>query len=92
LITYAIGDFHEKIVKSDAYERANIATCTLMKICHCIDENEQFNQQEDSEVSIQHLKEYSYAMKCSMDNILRAVKEDKLKRDKEHIKDLSKKR
>ena len=64
LITHAIGEFHEKITQSNAYERANVATGTWMKISHCLGESGPANLPEDSEVSIQHLNEYNYAQEC----------------------------
>ena len=43
LVAHAIGDCHEKITKSDAYEQEDAATGTWMKISHCLDENGPMN-------------------------------------------------
>ena len=69
----------------DAYEQANAATGTWMKISHCLDENGPMNLPEDDFVSIQHLKEYDYAKLCSRDMILSAVKKRECKIDDTRI-------
>ena len=79
LITHAIGVFHKKITKSDAFERANVATGTWMLVSHVIAEDGPANLPVDSEVLIQHLKEYNYSKECYREKILSAVaKYDKL--------------
>jgi len=84
LITHAIGEFHEKITKSDAFERANVATGTWMPVSHCIAEDGPSNLPVDSEVSIQHLKEYDYAKECSREKILSAVDEHNKANEEAH--------
>ena len=83
LITHAIGEFHAKITKSDAYERGNAATGTWMKVSHCMGSEGPENLPGDAYVSIQHLKEYDYAEQCPRATILAAVKEHKQKEEDE---------
>ena len=74
LITHVIGDFHEKIVCSGAYEKANIATGTWMSISHCIGEKGSENLPEDKEVSVHNLPEYGYSAICSRTNISKLLR------------------
>jgi len=87
LITHAIGEFHEKITKSEAFERANVATGIWVPVSHVIAEDGPANLPVDSEVSIQHLKEYNYAKECSREKILSAVaKYDKVNEEALNMK------
>ena len=62
-------------------ECANLVTGTCMDIYRCLDEDGPMNHVQDSQVSLQHTKEYVYSKECSRDNILLMF--EKCKRTKE---------
>ena len=74
LIMHVVGEFHEKITQSGAYEQGNIATGTLIGISHCLGESGPANLPEESEVIVQHLNKYNYIQECPGDKILVALK------------------
>lgn len=90
LITHAIGNFHEKMSQSEAFERACVATGTWMPVRHCLEDNGPSNLPEDFQVDIQHLKEYKYAEHCSREKILQARDSQKEAKDAELAKLASK--
>ena len=71
IITHAVGECHDKLSESDAFERACVATGTWMPINHCVGKDGPSNHLEDFDVKIQHLKEYKYPIECSRDSCIR---------------------
>ena len=65
LITKAIADTHEMVIKSEAYRRLFVATSTWLPIDHLLkDDSGSLSGPktipEESEVDLQHLPEYKY--------------------------------
>lgn len=85
LVTKAIGDIHEKMAKSGQFERAFIATGTLLPVNHLIRHSDAVDSElniptEEAKVKLQHFEEYNYSDIVTPKKVHDAV--DKIAADK----------
>jgi len=100
IITKAIGECHRQLTASGIYDRAFIATATWMPVWHLMKGTDGVfegpsNIPEDTQVKLQHLKEYNYAELFTREKILAAMKEieeAKAKKDAERQQQMAERR
>jgi hypothetical protein len=87
LITKTIGSIHEKLAKTDLFQRAFVATGTLLPVKHLM-RNESgaigncsiVSPEEESMVKLQHFPEYKYSVAVTADKVHGVI--DKIAADK----------
>jgi hypothetical protein len=87
LITRAIGNLHEKLAKTDLFQRAFVATGTLLPVNH-LTRNESGalvnssidSPEEESQVKLQHFPDYKYSVAVTAEKVHSAI--DKIAADK----------
>ena len=89
-ITKAIPDCHERLINSNAYERAFITTATWMPISHLVREkngacNMPLTVPEELQVDLQYLPEYNYLEQCSKEKVFGVIDAIKLKEEEERV-------
>ena len=85
LVTKAIGQCHEDLMKTNACERAFIATATWLPVSHLERDSGPAFVPEESQVKLQHLPEYKYTEQCPRNTVLAVIAEKKRQEEEKRI-------